>query len=225
LGVPLIPGRAAARPHRARRSGEQPIARPGDSTVAAGTPVVGTVGTVGVGVAVIAAAVLASATFVGLVPLPAASSIALLVPAALVDVEQRRVPDAWVVGALVVLLAGLVAESVIGPSTDLRATMSAAAGGALAMTFPVLVLHLVSPRSMGFGDVKAAGVLGAALGTVDWRLGLVALAIAAVAGAAAGIAGRQRTIAFGPFLVAGAWISLLAHEPILRALFTDGALL
>ena len=77
--------------------------------------------------------------------------------------------------------------------------------GRIAMAVPVLILHVVSPDSMGFGDVKAALVLGAAVGTIDWRLGAVALCLAALSGAVAGVLGRRRTIAFGPCLVFGAW--------------------
>ena len=80
------------------------------------------------------------------------------------------------------------------------------------MAMPLLVLHLVAPRSMGFGDVKAALVLGAAVGTLAWQLGLVALCAAAGLGAGVGLARRSATIAFGPFLVAGAAVALIGFE-------------
>jgi leader peptidase (prepilin peptidase)/N-methyltransferase len=83
--------------------------------------------------------------------------------------------------------------------------------GAAAMTAPLLVLHLISPRSMGFGDVKVALVLGAALGTVAWQLGLLALCAAAGLGATVGLARRSATIAFGPFLVAGVAVALIGY--------------
>ena len=98
--------------------------------------------------------------------------------------------------------------------------MAGIVSGALVMAMPLLALHVASPDAMGFGDVKAALVLGAAIGTIDWRLGAVALCLAALTGAAAGVLGRCRTIAFGPFLVFGAWTVVLAGEPIVDALFT-----
>ena len=82
------------------------------------------------------------------------------------------------------------------------------------MAGPLLALHLVSPDAMGFGDVKASIVLGAALGSVDWRLGLVALSIGAGSAAAVGLARRLHTIAFGPFLVVSAAVTLVATTVI-----------
>jgi leader peptidase (prepilin peptidase)/N-methyltransferase len=93
--------------------------------------------------------------------------------------------------------------------------------GAVAMSIPVVALHLVSPASMGFGDVKAAMVLGGAVGTVDWRLGAVALCLAALTGSIAGVVMRRATIPFGPFLVAGALVACVAADPIIDAMFTD----
>jgi leader peptidase (prepilin peptidase)/N-methyltransferase len=90
------------------------------------------------------------------------------------------------------------------------------------MALPVLALHLVSPASMGFGDVKAAVVLGAAVGTVDARLAYVALCLAAAGGVAVGLATRRRTIPFGPFLVVASLLVLLAHDTIVATIFAVG---
>jgi leader peptidase (prepilin peptidase)/N-methyltransferase len=172
-------------------------------------------------VAALAVVALAVAVAVGVVPATGAAAIALLVPAAVIDVEQRRLPDVWVGAALVVLVAALAVESAFVhpvPGDVIRGSV----GGALAMTLPVLLLHLVAPASMGFGDVKAAVVLGAAVGTVDWRLGAVALCLAAVSGAGLGVVTQQRTIAFGPFLVFGAWCSLLGNDLIVNGVFAGG---
>ncbi|HUS42123.1 MAG TPA: A24 family peptidase [Ilumatobacteraceae bacterium] len=175
-----------------------------------------------IGCAAVAVIVLAVAAAVGASPLAGAIGIALLFPAAVVDVEQRRLPDTWVVAAMVAMTTTLAASSAVGGANFGGTTVVDMAGGAIAMAVPVLVLHLVSPASMGFGDVKAATVLGAAVGTVDGRLGAVALCIAAAVGATVGLAARQRTIPFGPFLVTSAWFVLLAHDPIADALFTGG---
>jgi prepilin signal peptidase PulO-like enzyme (type II secretory pathway) len=66
-------------------------------------------------------------------------------------------------------------------------------------------------------------VLGAAVGTIDWRLGAVALCLAACGAAIVGVIGRHRTIPFGPFLVVGAWVSVLAGGRIISLLFTGGS--
>ena len=174
------------------------------------------------GVAASAAIVLAVAAAVGAVPLAGAVGIALLLPAAVIDVEQRRLPDTWVIAAIVGLATTLAVGSAVGAGNGSEAGAVDVAGGGIAMAVPVLILHLVSPASMGFGDVKAAIVLGAAVGTIDWRLGAIALCLAAALGATVGLVTRRRTIPFGPFLVAGAWVVLLAHDPIAETLFTAG---
>jgi leader peptidase (prepilin peptidase)/N-methyltransferase len=175
-----------------------------------------------IGVTASAAIVLAVAATVGAVPLAGAVGIALVLPAAAIDVEQRRLPDAWLIAAMVGLATTLAADSAVGAANGGGVSLLDVTGGAIAMAVPVLILHLVSPASMGFGDVKAAIVLGAAVGTVDWRLSAVALCLAAAVGATLGLATRRHTIPFGPFLVTGAWVVLLAHDPITEALLTRG---
>ena len=103
-----------------------------------------------------------------------------------------RYHDSWVLPAYLVLAAGLVALSVIDlehfllPNRIVYPLALAVAGAARARRASATatglrfgrararrrrrrcstlgVLHLVSPRSMGFGDVKLAFVLGLALG-------------------------------------------------------------
>ncbi len=210
LGVPLIPDRALARsqPARFRRGHSGAFETRSPAVVATAA-------------ASIAALVVAAA--LGAVPVPAAAAVSLLVPAAVVDVERRRLPDAWVAAAAMTLLTTLAIASAIGRSSETSPMVDGLVGGAAAMALPVLALHLLSPASMGFGDVKVATVLGGAVGTVDWRLGAVALCVAALSGATVGVLTRRRTIPFGPFLVLGAWCALLAHQPIVDLLLTSGA--
>lgn len=168
------------------------------------------------GAAVIAVAL---ATFRGLIPPAAGIAIALTAPAAVVDVHEQRLPDSWVATALIGLAVALAADAASGGAVDLRSV----AAGALVMLAPILALHLVSPAAMGFGDVKLSLVLGAALGTVDWRLAMVALCAAGFFGATYGVATRQRTVPFGPFLVSGALTTLLASGSILAVFVGAGA--
>ncbi len=205
LGVPLIPDRAGARSLQARL-------RVDDPTALVELPLAVQV------VAIISMAIIAAATVAGWVPVPAAFAIALLVPAAAIDVEQRRLPDVWVGAAMLALVLALALSAAAGEDVD----VFGAIGAALVMALPLVALHLASPAAMGFGDVKAAVVLGAAVGTVDWRLGFVALALAALLGAAVGVVARRRSIPFGPFLVAGSFVALVAHDPIATHLFAGG---
>ena len=136
----------------------------------------------------------------------AALAVVAMSPAAIVDIRERRLPDRWVAFAAGVLAAATWAAWVFGQFVDVSSMLL----GAAAMAGPILVLHLVSPASMGFGDVKAAVVLGAAIGSVDWELAVGALTLAAGIAATIGIVGRIRMIPFGPFLVMGSAIALAA---------------
>ena len=205
LGVPLIPDRAMSRSQLAGWLGG-PAHASGAPRTRRRTIVVG---------ALLSIFALAVAAAIDSAPLGAAAAVALLVPAAVIDIEQRRLPDAWVAASTSALVTAFLVGSTIGQPLDLGQSI----GGAVAMALPVFVLHLVSPASMGFGDVKVAAVLGTAVGTIDWRLGAVALCLAALTGAAAGLVTRRGSIAFGPFLVFGAWFALLANSPIITGVF------
>ncbi len=61
---------------------------------------------------------------------------------------------------------------------------------------------------MGFGDVKAGAVLGAALGLLDVQLAVFALVLGLGAGAAWGLTRHARSIPLGPALVVGALAAL-----------------
>ena len=128
-------------------------------------------------------------------------SIAVLTLAAAVDAVAHRLPNALVATAAVPVVVALALHW----SDDL--TRSSAAGAAL-LGGPLLVTHLIAPRGMGFGDVKAGAVLGAALGLLAAPLAVLALVLGLLAAATFGLLRRLRTIALGPALVAGAVLAL-----------------
>jgi leader peptidase (prepilin peptidase)/N-methyltransferase len=93
-------------------------------------------------------------------------------------------------------------------------------GGLAAFTF-FLLLHLLVPRGMGFGDVRLSFLLGLFLGWLGWREvfgGLFAgFFLGAVLGMlliASGIKSRRDHIPFGPFLAAGTMIFVLFGDQI-----------
>ena len=130
--------------------------------------------------------------------------IAIVVPAVLVDTQDHRLPDVWIAAAAIVLLIAVGLTWSVG---SMSPSLAALAAGATLMAGPLLALHLVSPTSMGFGDVKLAMVLGAAVGFLDWRLAVPALALAAGSTATVGLLTRARYVAFGPGLVGGALVA------------------
>lgn len=157
-------------------------------------------------VAVLTVGAALSSSLSSTVPLASGLAIAMLVPAALVDWHQRRLPNAIVVAAGVCFVLASLWAAVRGGNTSL-----AGVGLGLALfAGPLLFLHLVSPESIGFGDVKTAAVLGLILGAVDWHLAAWALTAAAGSTAFVGIARRQSHLPFGPGLLAGALSCLLA---------------
>lgn len=141
----------------------------------------------------------------------AAGSVAMSV----VDLAVMRIPTAFVrvTGALVA--AGLVGASLVdGPLRRLAGALV----GALLYGGLLLTMHLVSPQAMGFGDVRLATVVGAAVGWCSWRAdhGTLAAAqgvftaglVAGLLGSVAGIVllvvrGRNQPFPFGPALAAG----------------------
>jgi leader peptidase (prepilin peptidase)/N-methyltransferase len=77
---------------------------------------------------------------------------------------------------------------------------------------------------MGFGDVKLAPILGATLGWVAVSVAIVGLVLAFVLGAVVGVAlmmgkraDRRTAIPFGPFLLAGALLGLVAGRALVTA--------
>jgi leader peptidase (prepilin peptidase)/N-methyltransferase len=134
-----------------------------------------------------------------------AAVCAVLVVLAVIDLEHRVIPNVIVLPAA---LLTLVAQVAIAPSKWLS-YLGAAAGAGLFF----LVLSLIFRDGLGMGDVKLALLIGAALGShVLTGLVLGSLAGSAVAIyllATKGVAARKMTIAFGPYLAAGAIAVLL----------------
>jgi leader peptidase (prepilin peptidase)/N-methyltransferase len=137
--------------------------------------------------------------------------ILLVVPAALIDLEHRIIPNSITVpGAALALAIGLALDPAGEPE---RLIAGAAAGGFL------LAAALAYPGGMGMGDVKLAAVMGLFLGAAV----APALLIALLAGVALGMvviarrgaqAGRKTAVPFGPFLALGALVAVFAGHPL-----------
>ncbi len=129
-----------------------------------------------------------------------------------VDLAVHRLPDRVTIPAYAAVATALLVDAVALGTWPalLRALLAGAAafGGAA-------VAAVLSPRGLGFGDVKLLGLLGLVLGWVGWGallagvfLGLVTGAAASLTLIAAGRAGWRTALPFGPPLLVGAVLAL-----------------
>ncbi|MFV0308938.1 MAG: prepilin peptidase [Desertimonas sp.] len=124
--------------------------------------------------------------------------------AAVVDSVEHRLPNGLLLAAAVPVVIAVVVDEL-----GTRSSLGGAVTGAAMSGAPLLVAHLVSPAGLGFGDVKAAMVLGGALGLGSPLVALVALVAALVVAAATAIVGRRREVPLGPSMIAGAALAAL----------------
>ena len=137
--------------------------------------------------------------------------ILLLVPAAVIDLEHRIIPNRiTALGVVLALVIGLTLDPAGEPQ---RLIAAASAGGFL------LVAALAYPGGMGMGDVKLAGMMGLFLGSAVAPALLIALITGVLLGAGViarkgARAGRKTAIPFGPFLSLGALVAIYAGHPL-----------
>ena len=146
---------------------------------------------------------------------------AAIIALAFIDLDTKRLPNVLVLPMYPVALVGLgVPALVYGQG---HAALTAVIGGAGLYAFYFVLCFGTAGKGLGFGDVKLAGVLGLFLGWLGGRdvlvgaiAGIFAGGIVAVVLLARG-AGRKAQVPFGPFLVIGALVGVLAGHPIAHA--------
>jgi len=136
------------------------------------------------------------------------------VPLAVVDVAVYRLPDPLTAAAYAGVAVLLLAAAVV--SGPWPALLRAGLGG-LALAGFYLLLMVISPSGMSLGDVKLAASLGTLLAWFGWPVliagGFVGFLLGGLFASALLVGrrtGRKQPIPFGPFMIAGAVLALVA---------------
>ncbi|RKW70618.1 prepilin peptidase [Galactobacter caseinivorans] len=130
---------------------------------------------------------------------------------AVTDARTHRLPNPWVLTLNAGVIPALVVAGLLAgdPGRSLRTLVAALAAGAL-----FLLVHLLAPAGLGFGDVKMVPALGAIAGCLSWGHVLLAATVAILlAGVQAAVVllikrDRRAHIAFGPALLLGTALAL-----------------
>jgi leader peptidase (prepilin peptidase) / N-methyltransferase len=133
---------------------------------------------------------------------------------AAIDIAVQRLPDALTLPAYPIMITLLTGAAIA--SHDFAALLRALLGG-LCLAGLYLLLALIRPGQLGGGDIKLAGVAGLALGWLGWPILIVGAALGFLLSGIVGVAllaARRVTlhsaISFGPFLLGGALLAMLA---------------
>ena len=151
---------------------------------------------------------------------PATAALAWAAGAAVVlgavDLASHRLPDRVTYPAAAVCVAAFLVDAAVLGSWGALARAVAAAAAAFVVGAGASAL---SPEGLGFGDVKLLGLIGLVLGWFGWGvllagvfLGLLAGAVVSLARLATRRAGWRTALPFGPPLLLGAVLALLAES-------------
>jgi leader peptidase (prepilin peptidase)/N-methyltransferase len=183
----VLPTTGAARASRSLRM---------EHAVAAGAAVLGLTAALAAGRSPLSAAVTAGA-------------FGALAAISVVDVRERRIPNAWSYPALG---GALAAAALGGPGTLALSVVGAAAAGGYMLAF-----FIIGRGRLGFGDVKLATLGGALVGLAGvpaFLLGGTLLGTAVALLLLATGRGRHSTFPYGPALAMGAATVLLLRGPL-----------
>jgi leader peptidase (prepilin peptidase) / N-methyltransferase len=143
---------------------------------------------------------------------------AALIALSFIDLEHFILPNRILYPTDIAMIALLAGASAL--EHDWGAFGRAAIAGVAAFAV-FYVIHFVSPRGMGFGDVRLSFLLGFSLGWLGWGEVLGGLFAGFLYGAVIGVLlialkvrERKQRIPFGPFLAAGAMTFVLFGQPL-----------
>lgn len=134
------------------------------------------------------------------------------VPLLIIDIQHQRLPNVLTLSAIPTFTTLIMAAAIMGPGGELA--YRAALGAALFFLLH-LTIHLISPSSLGAGDVKLSITVGGIAAAVSWFALLVTTVVAALITAVWGI-GRWRSasgIPHGPgMLIATLFVAIVPGE-------------
>jgi len=131
-----------------------------------------------------------------------------------IDIAVHRLPDRLTLPAYPALIVLLGIAAAIGGADS--ALVRALLGG-LVLAAVYLLLGLVSGGQLGGGDIKLAGLIGLVLGWTGWPALIFGACLGFVLAGLAGLvlligrrAARRSMISFGPFMLCGALLAIVA---------------
>jgi Flp pilus assembly protein protease CpaA len=132
----------------------------------------------------------ASAVVIGIVGLLAGAS-------AIVDLHEHRIPNRLLTLSLIAVVIG----AVLGALFVSGYIVGEVIVGLIVAAFPLFAIRY--GHGLAMGDVKMAGVLGAAGGLIHPIVGLITVFVAALASGVFALIHHRRRLALGPWLWAG----------------------
>jgi leader peptidase (prepilin peptidase)/N-methyltransferase len=125
------------------------------------------------------------------------------------DLRERRIQTSLV---LIGAFGGLAAVVITTVVDETWSPVVHAVAGAVLVGGAFLVVHLVQPAGLGFGDVRLAACMGGlvAYGAGSIPAAVVTAAVVAVAAAVTTVVARSKSTAFAPYLFGVALAALVA---------------
>ncbi|MDR1791272.1 MAG: A24 family peptidase [Propionibacteriaceae bacterium] len=160
---------------------------------------------------VIVVAVLAAASIAYLnnwEMLPALAPLTLVGPwLAAVDFDVHRLPTRILIPTAITTGAGICGTCLL--IQDWTPALYAA-GGAIACGLVFFAVYHASHGTVGFGDVRLAGIIGLAVGTRHFAYPLIGIIVGCILSMIWALTvHKQKPWPFGPWLLAGAWTASL----------------